>query len=337
MKSKVLLSCALLGALCAPALAQELPPADEPPPEVAPEGLPPDQPQDDFPSAEPQGDPKPDDFPADDFPADDFQADEIDPPPAGEPEASEQPEPGQPREDTPPIAPPAGDPAPPAEGRQEEVRVNLSYYPAEEEEFGPIDPSYRGPVELSLFGGWTLFGDELDLEDGGAFMGGGRFTINFGDDSQVGLSFGYSVTRINFDLEDRNVRFGTQLGTRRLDSEVSIHSILVGLTYRLTYLRWEYFTPYVRLDLGMNYFDDTTANGVFRANGSGNPTAVQGKVASAFGFTAGLALGIDYKISRNWSARFETSGAYWSTEWREDESGTVVFNTLQVGFVWHFQ
>ena len=238
----------------------------------------------------------------------------------------------------------AQEPPPPAEESSaepgagaDEVRVNLSYYPAEEEEFGPIDPSYRGPVELSLFGGWTFFGDNLDLQEGGALMGGVRLTANFGEESRVGLSLGYSATRIDFDLEDRNVRFGTQLGTRRLDSEVSIHSLLVGLTYRLTYLRWEYFTPYVRLDLGLNYFDDTDAIGVFAANGSGAATAVRGKVDSAFGFAAGLALGIDYKISRNWSARFETSGAYWSTKWREGESSTFVFNTLQLGIVWHFQ
>lgn len=242
-------------------------------------------------------------------------------------------------EEPPPPPGAAAEPEGPAEASagREDVAVKLSYYPAEEEEFGPIDPKYRGPVELSLFGGWTLFGDELDLQDGGSFTGGVRFTVNFGEESQVGLSLGYSATRIGFDLEDRNVRFGTQLGTRRLDSEVSIHSILLGLTYRLTYLRWEYFTPYVRLDLGLNYFDDTTAIGVFSVNGSGAGTAVRGKVESAFGFTAGLAIGIDYKISRNWSARFETSGAFWSTEWREDESGTIVFNTLQLGIVWHFQ
>lgn len=233
-----------------------------------------------------------------------------------------------------PVSEPAADAAP---GAKDELAVALSYYPGEEKEFGPIHPSYRGPVELSLFGAWTLFGDAMDLQDGGAFMGGARFTINLGHESRVGLSVAYSATRIGFDLEDTNVRFGTQVGTRRLDSEVSIHSVQLGLTYRLTYLRWEYFTPYVRLDLGLNYFDETSAIGDFRANGSGTRTAVRGEVDSALGFSAGLSLGIDYKISRNWSARFETSGAYWVTKWREDESGTFVFNTLQFGVVWHFQ
>jgi hypothetical protein len=314
-----------------PPTGDEAAPDEAAPDEAAPDEAAPDEPAPD--EAAPD-EAAPDEPAPDEAAPDEAAPDEADPEGEATPEAEGETEPAG-EGDAPAEEGPSSDDD--GDVDDDDEIESLSFYPAEEAEFGPIDPEYRGPLELSLFTGWVFFSHDLDLDTGGGLFPGVRVSFNFGEQSRLGLDVSYGTTRINFKLKDTNVQFGNQFGSRQVGSEVSIHNLTMGLTYRMTYLRWEYLTPYVRAQMGLNYFDDTRANGTFAANGTGAPVAVSAKVDSAFGFSIGAALGFDYKLSRNWSLRAETSIGYWQTDWREDENGAFVSVPLSFGVVWHFQ
>lgn len=356
-------SLLVIAALGSPLYAQDADPAPEAPAgempadEPAPADGDPDAeaPSSDAPAGEeppaaddPSGDPPAgEEPPADDEPpaGDEPPADE--PPAEGEGEMTPEAEGETPPTDAPPTdqpptdAPPADTTTDPADTDQADASSEVSvdsYYPAEEAEFGPIDPDYRGPVELSPYMGYSFFdNDKFGIEDSGGFFGGARVTFNFGNESNIGFDVTWGTTRLDFEHKDTNERFNNQVGTRTLNSEVTIHNFTLGLTYRMNYLRTEYLTPFVRFEVGVNYFDDLKTKATFIPNGATSGQLVNAKLESAFGASVQLAMGFDYKLSRNWSLRLESGGGYWFTDWREGENGGFIFNALQFGVVWHFQ
>lgn len=216
----------------------------------------------------------------------------------------------------------------------EEIVEVTSYYPAEEREFGPIMPEFRGPVELSLYGSWNFFSPTLDMVTGGALFGGARVTANFGEQGEVGAELDWTVSRFRF--HQRGLRTAGGIGSTyaTVRSLVTVHTATFGATFRLTFLRSGLLTPFVRFGVGMVYFDavDTTAQI------SGGTTPI--KLDSSTGLAVVLGAGFDYKLAKNWSFRFETGGSLWMTDWREGD-GTYeaewVANSAQIGIVWHFQ
>ena len=211
-----------------------------------------------------------------------------------------------------------------------------SYYPREEAEFGPIAPEYRGPVELSLYGGWTMYSGDLDVESGGSLLGGVRFTVNFGEEDQVGLDFTWGVTRINFHIDETDSVAGRGFGRKDIRGEVTINSFVVGLTYRMTYLRFEYLTPFVRAGVGVNYFEDEVGRGTFQPNNNGALQQFTERLDSEFGIMGRLGFGFDYKIDKNWSIRTEYSLDVMINSWADRDDPQFAGNA-QLGFVWHFQ
>jgi len=211
-----------------------------------------------------------------------------------------------------------------------------SYYPREEAEFGPVAPEYRGPVELSLYGGWTMYSGDLDVEKGGALLGGLRFSVNFGEEDQVGLDFSWGITRINFHIDENDSVANLGFGRKDIRGEVTINSFLVGVTYRMTYLRFEYLTPYVRAAVGVNYFEDEVGRGTFRANGNGPSQLFTERLDSEFSLMAQVGFGFDYKLDKNWSIRTEYSLDVMLSDWAERDDPQFAGNA-QFGVVWHFQ
>jgi opacity protein-like surface antigen len=186
-----------------------------------------------------------------------------------------------------------------------------------------------------MYGGWTMYSGDLDVEEGGALLGGVRFTVNFGEDDRIGLDFQWGITRINFKVKD-NIQLGNVAGEAKLRGEVTINQFLVGLTYRMTYLRLEYLTPFVRLGLGANYFDGTSGSGTFRPNNNGGLTATRQRIDSELGAVVQLGVGFDYKFDKNWSLRWEWSGDLMINDWADRDSPQFAGN-VQIGVVWHFQ
>ena len=317
------------------------PPADEPmdPPtdEPAPMDPPPaDEPMDPPPADEPMD-------PSDEPPADAPPVDEIpgDAPPADAPPAEGSgdapfpfPAPAPEDEDGPASRPTSETPDEHA-AEHSHAPAEVHYYPAEEEEFGPIDVNYRGPVELSVFGGWRVYSDELDVESGGAFIGGARLTLNLFENHRLGLDFSYSVTRINFNV-DGTTSLNNVTRRTKTRGEVTINSFLVGATHRMDYLRLEYLTPFIRAGLGVNYFDKTTGHGQsFSAIGTA-PLPFQEKIKAEFGLLVQLGIGFDYKLDRNWSFRLGTNVDAMINDWADRDSPQFAGN-LEMGVVWHFQ
>jgi opacity protein-like surface antigen len=327
-------------------------PADDPPADDPPADDPPadDPPADDPPADDPPADDPPmDDPPADDPPADEAPADE---PPADAPEGEGDPEPvpadegeGEGEGEEAPFPAPAPDieegPAAsqptsqPAEADHHHATKVKSWYPEEEEEFGPIDVDYRGPVELSIFGGYRVYSSDLDVQRGGGFIGGARLTLNLFDDHRVGLDFSYSVTRLNFNVDGTTIIGGQQRQTK-VRGEVTINSFLIGATYRMDYLRLEYLTPFVRAGLGVNYFDSTEGNGrAFSPTGL-PPVAHRDSIDAEFGLLVQLGTGFDYKLDRNWSFRVGTNVDAMINDWADRDSPQFAAN-VEMGIVWHFQ
>ncbi len=199
-----------------------------------------------------------------------------------------------------------------------------AYYPDEEREFGPIMPDYRGPVELSLYAGWSIFSPELDWTTG-AVLGGARFTVNGGEESEIGIDFNWGVTRTQYALSE---------GGATARGEVTVHTFMAGLTYRMSFLRSHLLTPFVRVAMGAVYFDESEFS--VRAG----TTRIRGKLPASYGWAGQLGLGLDYKLAKNWSFRMESSVDLWITDWREGKhgwEGLVQGNVFQAGIVWHFQ
>ena len=210
-----------------------------------------------------------------------------------------------------------------------------SWYPEEEEEFGPIDVDYRGPVELGIFGGYRLYSDGLGLQKGGAFIGGARLTLNLFEDHRVGLDFSYSVTRIAYQVQGKTVVNGTTRLTK-VRGEVTVNSFLTGATYRMDYLRLEYLTPFVRVGLGVNYFDSTEGQGQSFSPIGTPAVPYSEKIEAEFGLLIQLGMGFDYKFDRNWSLRVGTNVDAMINDWADTDSPQFAGN-VEMGIVWHFQ
>ena len=326
------------------------PPADEPPADEPPADEPPadEPPADEPPADEPPADEPPaDEPPADEPPADAPEGEGADPMPADEGEGGEGagdegegdddvfPAPAPDIEEGPEAtSQPTSQPAEADHHHPHTTKVK-SWYPAEEEEFGPIDVDYRGPVELSIFGGYRVYSSDLDVQRGGAFIGGGRLTLNLFDDHRVGLDFSYSVTRINFKV-DGTANVGGGPRATKLRGEVTINSFLVGATYRMDYLRLEYLTPFVRAGLGVNYFDGTEGKGSAFSPTGLPPLPHREKIDAEFGLLVQLGMGFDYKLDRNWSFRVGTNIDAMINDWADRDSPQFAGN-VEMGIVWHFQ
>lgn len=206
---------------------------------------------------------------------------------------------------------------------EEEVEVT-SRYPGEEREFGPIDLNYRGALELSFFSGWNMYSSELELETGGGLYGTLRFTINLGEESQWGLDLNATATRMNYKLREQIDGF--EVNTR---DEVTITTWMAGFTYRLTSLRFEYATPYIRLGLGICYFDTS------ESKGTADGTAQIIRIERAIGFAGALNVGFDYKMDKHWSLRVETGLEVWSVNWLDEKETHLVGSIFSLGVVLH--
>ncbi|MDC3378866.1 porin family protein, partial [Planctomycetota bacterium] len=219
----------------------------------------------------------------------------------------------------------------------EPVRIR-PLYPVEEREFGPVMVDYRGPVELNLYAGWTMYSGNLDIQKGGSAVVGGRFSFNFGPDDEYALDLNVASTVAHY--RQRKSRGNVE---EIFSGDVNINSITIGGTYRLRKLRFEYLTPYVSAGLGVTVFGASNGRGVriLRSPVQTPQASIQTPITKRLDLsvapTLSLGFGFDYKIDKNWSIRVDVrDDILLYTDFRSGESfGNAT--TFTAGLIWHFE
>jgi hypothetical protein len=261
-----------------------------------------------------------------------------------EPAPTPKPEAAKPTEPAPTPAAKPVEPAPsavkPASG------PSISFYPPEEALFGPIEPEHRGHVELNLYLGWDLYApvrgigvdkrrDGTMQGDYGAPLAGGRFTVNLGEHAEYGVSLDFRASRPQATIVVEDTTPTGQRVTGELSDRLTMYRLDIDFTYRIRALRYEYITPYVSAGVGAVWINSVSGRGLDKFNPVQNVHVSEDR---AIGFGPNLAIGFDYKLSRNVSLFFEVRDHLTFTKFNQDViNDGKKFNSVEGvgGFIIH--
>lgn len=186
-----------------------------------------------------------------------------------------------------------------------EARAELSLYKEsltydelierEEEEFGPIDFDYRGPLELTLSGGAYIFDGgvaESKLDNGGS--GSARLTFNLSSTNSYAFELYFGMTRTNYRVRLDAPGFGTNPDGSSLfnRNKAFIYFGDANIVFRPSGLAFDYAQFYLSIGGSIAYFDR------FRGASPEND----------YGYGGNIEFGLDYKLDRTWSLKLGAKG-----------------------------